>query len=437
MSLVLLVLFGLSTAHADLSVASAPAPFCTNPKAVICSQRAIRDDLGETFTNPFLDAKMNAVRAKARIFAKERFKALFANDDGTKLKKFARLVGYDGYFQTKCWSFSWTSETCRDAVADELSRRVLAINFETPDDTNEVAVGIFTFQKKNSLRLFYSLLAEPEFEVVATDAQALRSRETARPATRANAALIFEELRDSYIAKIKSWPIDALVKAAMLRRVRALKYVDNKDCELSDGIPSIYDVSAFNSPDVNTLAVCEGLYLKTNSPASLAMVIGHEISHAFDPCTIFKYERNNIRGMDDDLANISRPTGGLVSCLNRQTSKALAAPQCTSGDPTGELFADWAAAEVVPGYLQSKFPTSNSSRNRSRYAASYGILCGTGLRANDSHPSDAERINNIIFQEPDVRRLSGCPPPTRHCSFDSQSRTPAPTPPAAAGRSRK
>lgn len=406
----------LTTLGLGSDVYASNNPICDQPSRYVCSQRKIEDGYGVTYVGVGYLPVIGGVRRRMAPPIRKSYADYFAVDEsGQELKRFASYVGLDGWFQTSCWS--WTSQRCRNAVTEALVKKTLSAMLETDDDRVEIFGPSGTdFRKSKSLRNFARLLQEPIYQRAYENARTDERRLTRRPRTEGKVRAMFKDLKNLYVEKLKTWPIPQPHKARMIARVRALRYVGTKDCD-SDGVPPIYNPNAFNVPETKELSVCNGLYLKSNSPAALAFILAHEIAHTFGPCSYFNFGSDRV--FSARTSNIPKPTGGLTTCLEHLSRGAQ--PTCDIYDQIDEIFADWAATEVVPAYLEHQFPAKNAWQQRARYLAAFAITCGTGERSGDPHLSGRDRIDSIIFQNPVVRKLSSCGPAPgpKYCSFDA------------------
>lgn len=386
--------------------------FCSDPHATICSQKVIKDDLGENVVGASDYRGRATVRAAQRNLVRDKFKNLFSRDDGKLLRKYAQLTGYGGYAQTKCWDWSWKSERCRLAVTEALVNSLVRSDQiqNAPRNLFEKMIADRSFRRMNKL-LEDPFIAQLEFKSFE-----MESRFLDRPKSAAAAKLIFEEVKAAFKRKLTTWPIPQPHKNKMRERLSALKLTDRDSCS---GVSFGYDPNVYNDPKENSVTICPGYYLHTNSPAAFATVLAHEIGHTIDPCIYWDANRDN--GKPGDVSKIAEPYGGLVACLENRTTKGVDKVNCSSYDPISEVFADWAAAEVAPSYIESRFPTKSPQARRQRYMGALALLCGSGEMIGDPHPIARERLNNVFFQGPQVRAMASCPKPTDYCSFDSKA----------------
>lgn len=376
--------------------------FCDDPARVICSEKKIDDGYGTTYRGSDPAPLIAATRLQLIPRIQKKFLKAF-DADASIVKRYAEWVNGPGWFGENCLGDRVTS--CQRQLANAVTNRVIATFMETDEDQSQLL----------GFRAMHNLVHDPLFAQVQDKAVALEGRLISRPKSQELAAKIFDDLKKAYADRLASWPIADGQKKAMLDRLSKLRYIKQDGCV--NAMAPLYVVNAFNEPTENTVSLCNGLFLKSNSPAALAFTIGHEIAHTFDPCTYIS-------------PTGPQPTAALNTCLDRAKTPTDGATiaSCSDRDQTADVFADWAASEVVPGYLERKFPSKSKRQRRARYMAASADECDQAFHGR-AHPAGRDRINKILFQNPTVRTLSGCKAeaePSLYCPFvDAGVATPA------------
>ena len=311
-----LVVFGLFLSlyfWASAAPAATVDAFCTNPAKSICSQKKIKDDLGTTFVGEDMTPVRSAIEKQSTAGVPDWWKQELTKLSYADLKRYRVLLGMDTWFQATC--LLPKSDKCLSAMATTLtaySRKSLSA--ATSEQTSKMSPDqMVAFIKSASFERLYSLYEDPLFDrihhVVETKFNRLSKREGSEKAS----VTIFNSLRARILAKITALPISEPDKSKMKARLSTVTFGGQKECGI--GVPREYEVNAFYNPDANSVHVCNGILLKTNSPTALAMVIAHEIAHSVDPCTYYLFDGLTAVRDANRLRGIRRPYGGLADCL--------------------------------------------------------------------------------------------------------------------------
>lgn len=397
---ILFILLVILLSRNAFSAQAAGDAFCRDPHKAICSQKIIRDDLGETFVGDNLIPYRERIRKTLLAEAKSKFQVFLAKDQsGKTLKRYAALTGLNGFAQTSCWSYSWLPSRCRAAVVDLLATQLIYKLY--PDSVST---------PRSSMRIQANIENDLIFRKTAHEIQARELELTLRNNSTDVANDAFVDLKKIYFKKLDEWKVPEAVRRKKKSLLDQTRFTPGgSQC----GTPrsEIYTVNAAYDYASNRLFICNGIFLRTNSPTAISFIVGHELAHALmDTCQM---------GRD-----VEKYYGSLLTCLKNQTAKSLSG-NCSNTDPRNELFADWVSTEALVEYVEKKYPREPGVSARNRFAAALAPLCGTGNLMLDAHPLAKERINNILFQNPRVRQLSGCTAvtnPIRYCSIQSVQR---------------
>jgi hypothetical protein len=387
------------------ALARAADPFCVDANRVICNQKQIVSDLGvSTVAGGFA-----RVRKADRAMIKQRAMKDIGTRDlksltGAQLSEMARLLHVDNW---RCY-FA-VLETCRTQIADRIaeyaSREVMLF-----DDESSLLPQTLTLREIERLR------ALPAYKTYRDWMQADSSSFRRAPTLSRQLREMFPGMVQTFIAKVRSWPVPEPQKSAMIRRLQGLTFVmDGKKCAAND-VPAPYVPNGVYTASTNQVEICSGLFIASSSPASLAVIVAHEIAHAVGPCFAHMFSPGAaVRAVGDP--NLERIYGGLLSCLEERTGPRKPT-YCDGNSKVNEAFADWAGTEIVAEYLPKKFPSTESAKWRSRLAGSWSFSCGAA--GDGPHPATTRRFNEILFANPSVRTLVNCPrTPSRECRMGS------------------
>ena len=280
---------------------------------------------------------------------------------------------------------------------------------------------------------------------------------------RAAARDTFEKLKNHYFEDVISklgFPEET--KKQIVDRVKAIE-LSNAPCTIgANTIQKRYEINA-QLELVNgkmQVKICDGLLFHSGSEFSLALILGHELAHAIDPCRL---QQAGIIRQQTTTAAPGRPssTSGvpqlksapapassllqvqerqshwhhLINCLRTSSSigaqnhreagnTANAARGICGSDQINEAFSDWMGTEVMTHMIKSQYPTiaepspGNIAIWKKGIANVFRPLCDDRSPLGSLHPQTKERMNKIILANQSIRQQLGCAPdPTfKYCS---------------------
>jgi hypothetical protein len=239
---------------------------------------------------------------------------------------------------------------------------------------------------------------------------------------------------------------------------RELEIGPCKRLEVKMGILDSLGLQAAFSDTTEKIHICDGFLLASTSEFQMAAILGHELTHAIDPCRITRdideakgtsFPYHHFASRVDDESDF--PIKNVVSCLRLPSSantryendELLPAtipaeygggvslpkkPTFCYDDQVIEAFPDWMSFEVLPKYMARFHPELTSEQYRVGYSKIFSALCelrpDTELsdalsKSFDEHPSMKSRVNRILLANPMVRAQMGCPStktfPYTHC----------------------
>lgn len=385
--------------------ALAADPFCVDANRTICAQKQIVSDLGvSTVAGGFA-----RVRKADRPTIKQRAMKEVGTRDlksltSQQLSEMARLLHVDNW---RCY-FA-VLEICRTQIADRIaeyaSREAMLY-----DDERSALPQILTMREIEQMRKL------PVYKSYLDWAQADSLSFRKSPGLERQLRAMFPEMVRSFIAKVQTWSVPEPQKSGMIRRLQGLTFsIDGKPCSTS-GVPAPYVPNGVYTASTNQVAICSGMFIASTSPASLAVIVAHEIAHTVGPCFAYAFSPGSrVNAVRDP--SLERIYGGLLLCLEDRTGPR-APKYCGGNSKVNEAFADWAGTELAADYLPKKFPMNDPAKWRARLAGSWSFTCGTG--GDGAHPSTTSRFNEILFANPRIRALVNCPrTPSRECRMGS------------------
>jgi hypothetical protein len=246
---------------------------------------------------------------------------------------------------------------------------------------------------------------------------------------------MFPQIKALLLKKISSIPMDEDKRKLLIDKVKNIRLA-SQSCDsgyYSGGLSMAFMPNAFYNPISNAFTVCPGILPENASDFSLAMVIGHELTHSIDPCdvqmgvdgTTIRYKSKDEAGAADEY-----PVKGFISCLRSEKSvgaklfkKETAAkssygttggysvyqdskPFCDD-DQIGESVADVFGDDMMAEYISTNYPNLTQAQWQNGVANVFRPMCHEAS-SGDVHPKIADRVNRILIQNPTVRTKMGC-----------------------------
>jgi hypothetical protein len=255
---------------------------------------------------------------------------------------------------------------------------------------------------------------------------------------------IFPDLKFAIIDQVRNYVQDRSVAEMLVNKINSIEF-EGSDCgslneTFTANLSQTMRANAFYDLMSNSFLYCKGALLQSSSIFSIVFVLGHELSHSIDPCSIGlgpKAYRFNYSGkhISRKQAEAEYPFGGLLQCLrsdqsvNAQSTDDLfflnrwfksnssmkydSFDKFCSDDQIGESFADWMAAELLAKYVSKNLANLTTEQMRIGFGNSMRALCQDSPHKKawndiEAHPKTEDRINKILMANPNVIKLLKC-----------------------------
>lgn len=422
--------------------ASAESLSCTNFYASACSRHSesINDGTG-THLSP-ADYDRNLQSTMGRLQTQYINREVDALTDDPFIR--SRAISAFRLGSSLCRNEAEISQECRDALKARISQLSLRQVFgKTQENTQNLlteidptAASLF-LQTKNVDDFLYNLHGKAEQTY--NDGSVLQAR---RKLEGPNG--IIERVKLKLIEKINSSNATNSAKNYLTSKIRNISF-EGTDCSRLRGqkVPHLVLPNAFYDGARNSITVCSGLLMRTDSEFQLTAIVAHELSHSIDPCSIallpgqssgFSYSNPS----DLETSTREHPFGSVLNCLRtpdsveakrlspscirrmqqrpRNPENEPANPFCRV-DQITESFSDWSSANITAELMSERLPPSTpltSQQFRDGYTNFARTFCGNdGLydvngSGCDSHPSHRSRIDRILMANPRVYSQMSC-----------------------------
>lgn len=453
-------------------VALADHPLCDDLARFACAPGSYNDGTGVVKSEAEVQKLLASHADKARKFLSDRFEKAVSDPQNAYFRDVA-IAGLGLKNSPDCTSSdSAAIATCRANLVEGLT--TLAYKQTTrelmPFGVPERAGNLEEMEFITSHKVYSGIVAAKNEES--------RRELGAQTSAKKIENKIFPKVKSLIIERLRDLPIEEDEKQKMITKVGAITFEGTACGELNNdgagkGLASFLVPNAFYDPGQNTFKMCSGYLLQSDSEFHMAAVIGHELSHAIDPCALslgpadhaFKYSDNSNldtlqseypipyvleclrdeRSVEATNLTVDPPEssdamfgmgqgGGKTPPLSpramKQVKKTLAKiPLFCQKDQITESFADWMSAEVLPKYIESNHKLT-PEQYRLGYANVRRVSCSTGALSNGVHPAPDVRINRILLANPKIRTQMGCSPTRPNLLYcDPNSRASADGPP--------
>ena len=255
----------------------------------------------------------------------------------------------------------------------------------------------------------------------------------------------YKNVKEALIKKVSSQASDPL-KTEMIKRIKGIEF-NSKLCT-SSYYTSDYALTVQASYESNPHAftVCPKLILSSLNDTQMSVIIGHEITHSIDTCSLGlavgktgkkiyppALSYNPKTKTDSPELLDKHPYGSVLKCLRQSKSAAaktipIEGPewyflseskinpvlyQLCQRDQINESFADWLGIEAAVESLSEAQKNMSQTELEAEYAAVYSTKCNEVMAEKDPHPSLDRRANGILGVNPKVREILKCELPDK------------------------
>lgn len=439
------------------------SPLCEDLARFSCAPGSFKDATGAVKSASEFQRSLTAWGEKSRLQVNEKFKKILENPENAYFQELA-VAGLGLKNSPQC-SSSVPSDVsaCRENVVEGLTllaqKQALLPLMSLP-----------VMNRMSSLSDTTYILQNEVYQGVVRDLNKQLEADLSNPDMEGKIKdKIFPGVKELMVERIGELSIPEEQKKFMINKIRSIQFAGTNCSEIGgpykDGpaISSLLVPNAFYNAGRNIFKFCSGFLLQSTSEFQIAKIIGHELSHAIDPCLIafgptdmgFKYKNSvSLQKMEQEF-----PFRNVLSCLrdprsieaknlNRDPLLAPSAGQVGSGYPSPpggrpaptpggtqggmgqgpgpkpasfcgedqitESFSDWLGVEILPRYIEKNFKLT-PEQYREGYANANRLDCWTYPDTSDNfnsepHPAIGKRINKILLVNPKVRGQMGCPP---------------------------
>lgn len=99
---------------------------------------------------------------------------------------------------------------------------------------------------------------------------------------------LFETSKALALDFVRDWGLDETTSAILTERMGAVQFAGT-ECPPDGGLAPLFTVNAMYSPSADKAFICRSFFHgqnKNESEFTLVFVLGHELAHSIDPCTI-------------------------------------------------------------------------------------------------------------------------------------------------------
>jgi hypothetical protein len=454
------------------------SPLCNDLARFACAPGGYKDGTGEIKSESEIQKFMAAYSDKSHAILHDRFSKILSDPANSYFKDVSvAALGLKNSPQCNSQAPS-DAQACRDDVVDGLT--TIAQKQALGPLMPRTGLG-----RSGNLKELDYIIQNNTYQKVILQLNNQVQKDLENPEmTKKIQEKVFPQIKQLLLDRISKLSIPEVQKKFMMGKVSSITF-EGTSCENFDGgfrknnelISSLLVPNAFYDSAANTFKLCSGLLIQSTSEFEIAQVIGHELSHSIDPCSLalgptdlgFKYSQTqDLKKMEEEY-----PIKNVLHCL--RDSRSIAAknssydqgsgscPMCSQtyggvygskspgpggfnnnlntnapgqppkkqtfceGDQITESFADWMSYEILPQYIERNYKLT-VDQYRNGYANARRLSCKIteedGGYMGDPHPSTEGRINKLLLVNPKIRVQMGCPekhPENLYC--DSEKAT--------------